>query len=128
MFSVNGFLFYYELSKESQPLLSVGQNWELRAWRKMMKSVGCTNLTPYKKQKSKPEFWTCAKTIKEAIKVNKCRLDGKQRILSIITQKFGFREIQKKLQCKSVLNFISEIKDRELISLTKKCHDELLSC
>ncbi|CAB4381974.1 unnamed protein product [Rhizophagus irregularis] len=60
MFSVNGFLFYYELSKESQPLLSVGQNWELRAWRKMMKSVGCTNLTPYKKQKSKPEFWTCA--------------------------------------------------------------------
>ncbi|CAB4490494.1 unnamed protein product [Rhizophagus irregularis] len=33
---------------------------ELRAWRLMMKSVGCTNIMPYKKEKSKPEFWTCA--------------------------------------------------------------------
>ena len=29
---------------------------ELRAWRKMMKSVGCTNITPYKKQKSKVSY------------------------------------------------------------------------
>ncbi|PKC03827.1 hypothetical protein RhiirA5_423176 [Rhizophagus irregularis] len=67
MFSVNGFLLYYELSKESQPLresskwaafVGVGQNWKLHAWRKMMKSVGCTNITHYKKQKLKPEFWT----------------------------------------------------------------------
>ena len=44
------------------------------------------------------KFWKC---FKEAIKVNKCGLDGKQRILSIITEKFGFREIQKKLQVSS---------------------------
>jgi hypothetical protein len=30
---------------------------ELRAWRKMMKSVGCTNITPYEKQKSKVSFF-----------------------------------------------------------------------
>ena len=41
------------------------------------------------------KFWKC---FKEAIKINKCGLNGKQRILSIITEKFGFREIQKKLQ------------------------------
>ena len=29
---------------------------ELRAWRKMMKSMSCTNITPYKKQKSKVSF------------------------------------------------------------------------
>ncbi|GES91818.1 hypothetical protein GLOIN_2v1535567 [Rhizophagus clarus] len=87
---------------------------ELRAWRKMMKSVGCTNITPYKKQESKPEFWTCSvdssseknkqlkviiekfwKSFKEAIRVNKCGLDGKQRILSIIVENLGYREIQK---------------------------------
>ncbi|PKC56644.1 hypothetical protein RhiirA1_429005 [Rhizophagus irregularis] len=39
-------------------IVGVGQNWKLHAWRKMMKSVGCTNITPYKKQKLKPEFWT----------------------------------------------------------------------
>ncbi|GES74920.1 hypothetical protein GLOIN_2v1535567 [Rhizophagus clarus] len=158
---------------------------ELRAWRLMMKSVGCTNIMPYKKEKSKPEFWTCAvnsssdstallylfnknllngvynnkaefkkennqlkiiidkfwKCFKEAIKVNKSGLDGKQRILSIITEKFGFREIQKKLQTSNDLisastkysrinspgcpakikpvvtqSCISEIKDREFES------------
>ena len=41
------------------------------------------------------KFWQC---FKEAINANKCGLNGKQRILSIITGKFGFREIQKKLQ------------------------------
>jgi hypothetical protein len=30
---------------------------ELRAWRKMMKSVGCTNITPYKKEESKVSFF-----------------------------------------------------------------------
>ena len=44
------------------------------------------------------KFWKC---FKESIKVNKCGLDGKQRILSIITEKFGFREIQKRLQVSS---------------------------
>jgi hypothetical protein len=29
---------------------------ELRAWRKMMKSVGCTNITPYEKEESKVSF------------------------------------------------------------------------
>ncbi|CAB4435616.1 unnamed protein product [Rhizophagus irregularis] len=158
---------------------------ELRAWRKMMKSVGCTNITPYKKEESKPEFWTYAvdpssdhaallylfdkgllngvyknepefieknnqlkviidkfwNCFKEAIGVNKCGLDGKQRILSIITETFGFREIQKKLQISNDListakkysrvngpgcpakikpvvtrNYISEIKDKEFES------------
>ena len=41
------------------------------------------------------KFWQC---FKQAIKANKCGLDGKQWILSIITEKFGFRKIQKKLQ------------------------------
>ncbi|CAG8824357.1 14119_t:CDS:2, partial [Gigaspora rosea] len=41
------------------------------------------------------KFWNC---FKEAIRVNKCGLDGKQRILSIITENFGFREIHNKLQ------------------------------
>ena len=50
------------------------------------------------------KFWKC---FKEAIKVNKCRLDGKQRILSIIMEKFGFREIQKKLQVSSkMMSFV----------------------
>ena len=30
---------------------------ELRAWRKMMKSVGCMNITPYKKQELKVIFF-----------------------------------------------------------------------
>ena len=30
---------------------------ELRAWRKMMKSVGCTNITPYKRQELKVIFF-----------------------------------------------------------------------
>jgi len=40
------------------------------------------------------KFWQC---FKQAIKANKYELDKKQRILSIIIEKFGFREIQKKL-------------------------------
>jgi hypothetical protein len=50
------------------------------------------------------KFWQC---FKEAIKANKCGLNGKQRILSIITEKFGFREIQKKLQASSnMMSFV----------------------
>ena len=30
---------------------------ELRAWRKMMRSVGCTDITPYKKQESKVNLY-----------------------------------------------------------------------
>ncbi|RHZ49682.1 hypothetical protein Glove_518g18 [Diversispora epigaea] len=33
---------------------------ELRAWRRMMKDVGCTNITPFSKDKSQLEFWTYA--------------------------------------------------------------------
>jgi hypothetical protein len=40
------------------------------------------------------KFW---KSFKETIKINKCGLDGKQRILSIIVENFGHREIQKNL-------------------------------
>lgn len=49
------------------------------------------------------KFWNC---FKEAIGVNKCGLDGKQRILSIITETFGFREIQKKLQVNFEYNVV----------------------
>ena len=28
-------------------------DWELRTWRRMMKSVSCTDITPYKRQESK---------------------------------------------------------------------------
>ncbi|RHZ78587.1 hypothetical protein Glove_159g30 [Diversispora epigaea] len=120
---------------------------ELCAWRKMMKSVGCINIIPYKKQKSKPEFWTYNvnfnndnyilsylfdmnlldridnketdlkienqqlkktidkfwKSFDESIKINKCGMDGKQRILSIIAEKFGYKEIQDKLQISNTL-------------------------
>ncbi|RHZ78925.1 hypothetical protein Glove_154g28 [Diversispora epigaea] len=113
----------------------------------MMKSVGCINITPYKKQKSKPEFWTYNvnfnndnyilsylfdmnlldgidnketdlkienqqlkktidkfwKSFDESIKINKCRMDGKQRILSIIAEKFRYKEIQDKLQISNTL-------------------------
>jgi hypothetical protein len=51
------------------------------------------------------KFWNC---FKEAIRVNKCGLDGKQRILSVITENFGYRDIQKKLQvCFEYNNVIS---------------------
>ncbi|CAB4387364.1 unnamed protein product [Rhizophagus irregularis] len=44
------------------------------------------------------KFW---KSFKETIKANKCGWDGKQRILSIIVENFGHREIQRNL----VVNF-----------------------
>ncbi len=43
-------------------------------------------------------FW---RSFKETIRVNKCGWDGKQRILSIIVENFGHREIQRNL----VVNF-----------------------
>jgi len=46
------------------------------------------------------KFWKC---FKETIQINKCGLDGKQQILSIITESFGFREIQNKLQVSLIL-------------------------
>jgi hypothetical protein len=49
------------------------------------------------------KFWNC---FKEAIEINKCGLDGKQRILSVITETFGFREIRKKLQISFEYNVI----------------------
>ncbi|CAB5364774.1 unnamed protein product [Rhizophagus irregularis] len=84
------------------------------------------------------KFW---RSFKETIKANKCGWDGKQRILSIIVENFGHREIQrnlvisndlinaaKKFSCvngpgcpakvKPVVkrNYISEIKDKEFES------------
>ncbi|CAJ0768522.1 23826_t:CDS:1, partial [Entrophospora sp. SA101] len=46
-------------------------------------------------QKTVDCFW---KSFDEAMQVNKRGLDGKQRILSIITKNFGHREIQNNLQ------------------------------
>ncbi|CAB4401772.1 unnamed protein product [Rhizophagus irregularis] len=133
-----------ELMLHLKPLYPLDHEFtdrELRAWRKMMKNVGCTNITPYKKQELKPEFWTCSvdfnnesnallylfnknllngvdkkeaefikenkrlkmiiekfwRSFKETIKANKCGWDGKQRILSIIVENFGHREIQRNL-------------------------------
>ena len=31
-------------------------DWELCAWKKMMKSIGYTNIMPYKKEESKVNF------------------------------------------------------------------------
>ena len=40
------------------------------------------------------KFW---RSFKETIRVNKCRWDGKQQILSIIVENFGHRKIQRNL-------------------------------
>ncbi|CAB5375930.1 unnamed protein product [Rhizophagus irregularis] len=84
------------------------------------------------------KFW---RSFKETIKANKCGWDGKQRILSIIVENFGHREIQRNLVISNDLinaakkfsrvngpgcpakvkpvvkrNYISEIKDKEFES------------
>ena len=46
------------------------------------------------------QFW---KSFNKAIQINKRGLDGKQRILSIITENFGHNEIQRELQV--IFNF-----------------------
>ncbi|CAB4408850.1 unnamed protein product [Rhizophagus irregularis] len=33
---------------------------ELRAWKALLRSIGCTNITPFDKDKSEKEFWTKA--------------------------------------------------------------------
>ncbi|CAG8821308.1 35613_t:CDS:2, partial [Gigaspora margarita] len=33
-------------------------DYEFRAWKKMLKDVGYTNITPFTKQESQIEFWT----------------------------------------------------------------------
>ncbi|RHZ88328.1 hypothetical protein Glove_23g66 [Diversispora epigaea] len=117
---------------------------ELRAWRRMMKDVGCTNITPFSKDKSQLEFWTYASdfnidreiiqnlyndgflkikisipslnnlsqsyevtplneqkfwnSFQKSLEKNKRGLDGKQRILSIIVEEFGPKELHEKLQ------------------------------
>ncbi|CAJ0839559.1 3990_t:CDS:2 [Entrophospora sp. SA101] len=130
--------------KNTYPADYVFTDREFGAWRAMMKKVGCTKISPYKRKESKLEFWTCSidyssdhatleylytmnllnagpsklqetktqiedkelqktvdcfwKSFDEAMQVNKHGLDGKQRILSIITKNFGHREIQNNLQ------------------------------
>ncbi|RIA89453.1 hypothetical protein C1645_738624 [Glomus cerebriforme] len=128
---------------------------ELRAWRSMMRKVGCMNITPFTKKQSSFEFWTYSSdpsndqalisylytenllngmpynllesdikienmkmqntidkfwmSFDESIQMNKHRFDEKTRILSIIVNKFGHREIQVKLKISN-----------DLISVTKK--------
>ena len=36
------------------------QHKELSAWCAMFQACGCTNITPYSKEESDVEFWTCA--------------------------------------------------------------------
>ncbi|RHZ55862.1 hypothetical protein Glove_410g28 [Diversispora epigaea] len=117
---------------------------ELRVWRRIMKDVGCTNITPFSKDKSQLEFWTYASDLnidreiiqnlyndgflkikisipslnnlsqsyevtplneqkfwnsfQKSLEKNKRGLGGKQRILSIIVEKFGPKELHEKLQ------------------------------
>ncbi|RHZ44282.1 hypothetical protein Glove_744g11 [Diversispora epigaea] len=93
---------------------------ELSAWRTMIKSVGGTNITPFKKEESTAEFWTRSpeifndqkilsylytytvdqfwKSLDNSIEINKRGLNGKQRILSIIVNNFSFGEIYNNLK------------------------------
>nr|CAG8517254.1 7859_t:CDS:2 [Entrophospora candida] len=100
------------------------------AWRRMMKGVGCTNITPFGKDESDLEFWTYAedpsndqalirylyttnllnnvpydpsvKNNELQKQMNKRGLDGKQRILSVIADNFVFDELQEKLKNKLI--------------------------
>jgi len=112
------------------------QDNELRAWKAMFIACGCTNVTPFKKEKSdiasdpsadketllnlynaglinlgnspiiidkSMDFW---ESFKRALNNNKCGLDGKTRILSIIAEKFHYDDLQEKLQ---VITFMLKI-------------------
>jgi hypothetical protein len=48
-------------------------------------------------------FW---KSFDKAIQINKRGLDGKQRILSVIAENFGFNEIQRELQVLHIQLFL----------------------
>ncbi|GBC09186.1 hypothetical protein RclHR1_08680003 [Rhizophagus clarus] len=81
----------------------VFQERELHAWRIMLYATGCTNITPYNKDVSYNEFWTnapdpekdcetIAKLYAEGL------LNGKTCILSIIAEKFTYKEIIEQLE------------------------------
>ena len=99
------------------------QDKELRAWRAMFKACGCSNITPFSREKSQIEFWSRAyndkadrqilenlynakllnidnkkedlfwESFRDAINSNKRGQDGKIRILSIIASKFKYKDL-----------------------------------
>jgi hypothetical protein len=52
---------------------------------------------------SENKFWTCFST---SLNANPKRIDGKQRVLSIIAEKFSYNELNNKLKVKIVLVFL----------------------
>ncbi|CAG8595961.1 9454_t:CDS:2 [Diversispora eburnea] len=84
---------------------------ELRAWKVMLKSCGCSDVTPFEKDVSDIEFWSRAidpsvidnsdlfwENFQVALKNNKRGIAGKIRILSIIANKFCYKDLREKLQ------------------------------
>ncbi|GBB98765.1 hypothetical protein RclHR1_33110001, partial [Rhizophagus clarus] len=105
----------------------VFQERELHAWCMMLRAAGYTNITPYNKDVSYNEFWTnapdpeknreiIAKLYAEGLlsvtspagalwdcfrssyNANSKGIDGKTRILSIIAEKFTYKEIIEQLE------------------------------
>ncbi|RGB22570.1 hypothetical protein C1646_775865 [Rhizophagus diaphanus] len=103
------------------------QEREMRVWHMMLRIIECTDITPYNKDVSCNEFWTNAsepeknhETIaklyadgllnvtfptrtfwncfRNGYNANSKEADGKTRILSIIAEKFTYREIIEKLE------------------------------
>ncbi|RHZ49726.1 hypothetical protein Glove_515g4 [Diversispora epigaea] len=82
---------------------------ELRAWKTMLKAVGCINITPFGKNESEAtipnyiinvskEFWKC---FEKSLNHSKNENDGKIRILSIIANNFTYEELQNRLKVSS---------------------------
>ncbi|RHZ86975.1 hypothetical protein Glove_41g97 [Diversispora epigaea] len=105
---------------------------EFRAWKAMLRNVGCEEITPFEKDQSQVEFWSRSLTpeidktnleilyrqgflipipsylkndtkifwnsFRESLDVNKCGLEGRTQILSIIGGSFTYDEIKKNLE------------------------------
>ncbi|CAG8825762.1 9476_t:CDS:2, partial [Cetraspora pellucida] len=105
--------FHYALSIIYPSTYELNEN-ELRAWRGMLSSCGCADITPYSKSEHKEEFWsrdsessensedleenTFWNSFQNALMVNKRGQNGKTQILSIIADQFTYKQLRKKLQ------------------------------
>ncbi|CAG8535972.1 10658_t:CDS:10 [Diversispora eburnea] len=70
---------------------------ELRACKAIFKSCRCSDVTSFEKDISDIEFWNRA-IDPIVLKNNKRGIDGKIRILSIIADKFCYKDLREKLQ------------------------------
>ncbi|RIB25308.1 hypothetical protein C2G38_2138826 [Gigaspora rosea] len=102
---------------------------KFRAWKAMLKNVGCFDITPYEKDQSKFEFWSRSITpdsdrsslstlydlgfvtsaplypstnafwnsFHNSLEINKCGIDGRRRVLSIIANDFNYEIIKENL-------------------------------